>query len=31
MDAVYLVLTLLFFASALGLLRLCAALMGGEQ
>jgi hypothetical protein len=31
MDAVYIVLTLLFFVSAWGLLRLCAALMGGES
>ncbi len=31
MDWLYLVLTLVFFASALGLLRLCDRLMAGER
>ncbi len=31
MDFVYIALTLLFFASAWGLLKLCESLMGGES
>jgi hypothetical protein len=31
MDVVYLALTILFFASACGLLWLCQRLMGGES
>ncbi len=30
MDLVYLALTVIFFASAWGLMGLCARLMGGE-